>query len=360
MSLATGLNTNSRASLASCQGKIYLANGFDSVKRWDGISASLQDAGITGPTLVIGGPTGAAAGGLSAGDHLIRYRYKDTSTGYVSNPSIALTYTVAGGNGLLTFSIGAASNIRTTTDTKVDQYVIEATRVGGGTFYQLGVAALGAASVVVGMSDDALAQQFNSDDAYGSAEDLETYRNEIPPLGTILLPYRGLMWVLGDKAYPLTAVTFTNGSAAVSGTGFNLRWAGYTILDASGTVRYEILSVASTIAMTLSRTYAGTTGAKSATVLAKFPNRGYWSNLFQPEQFFPTVNARDFLANKSDQVVAAIGRKDGMYIFGRTNTERLIYNADPSAAAGSVLSPIQGRRGAFNARCIVDIEGEVY
>jgi len=330
------------------------------VKRWSGITAALQDAGITGPTLILGGPTGAAAGGMSNGDHLIRYRYKDTSTGYVSNPSPALTYTVAGSNGILTFSIGGASNIRTTTDTKVDQYVVEATRVGGGTFYQLGTAAVGAATVVLGMNDDSLSQQFNSDNAYGSSDNLETYRNDIPPLCTILLPYRGVMWALGDKAYPLTAVTFTNGSTAVSGTGFNLRWAGRTILDAGGTIRYEIASVASTIAMTLSVNYAGTTGAKSATVTAKFPNRGYWSNLFQPEQFFTSTNARDFLANKSDQVVAAVGRNDGMYVFGRTNTERLVYNADPSAAAGSVLSPILGRRGAFHQRCLVDIEGELY
>lgn len=358
-SLATGLNTNSRMCLAACQGFIYGANGFDPVKRWGGITTGLQDAGITGPSLVIGAPT-AAAGGLNSGDHLIRYRYKDTSTGYVSNPSPALTYTVVAGAGQLTFGIGAVDDIRPTTDTKVDQYVIEATRVGGGTFYQLGTAAVGAVTVVVGMPDDNLAQQFNSDAAYGSADDLETYRNEIPPLCTILLPYRGVMWAMGDKAYPLAGVTFTNGSTAVAGTGFNLRWAGRTILDSGGTIRYEIASVASTIAMTLSVAYAGTTGAKAATVLAKFPNRGYWSDLFQPEQFFPTVNARDFLANKSDQVVAAVGRNDGMYVFGRTNTERLVYNADPSAAAGSVLSPILGRRGVFQQRCLVDIEGELY
>lgn len=357
--LATGLDTNSRACLASCQGLLYFANGYDSLKRWNGITTALQDAGITGPSLVIGAPT-TAAGGLSNGDHLIRYRYKDTTTQYVSNPSPALTYTVSGGNGLLTFGIGVADDIRTTSDTKVDQYVIEATRVGGGTFYQLGTAPVGATSVQVGMNDDSLAQQFNSDAEYGSSQDRETYSNEIPPLGIIALPYRGKMWIIGDKAYPLSAVTFTNGSAAVTGTGFSTRWAGRLILAEGDTVRYEIASVTDSSNMTLSANYGGTTGAKDAIVTARFPNRGYYSRTFYPEQFFPTVWARDFLANKSDQVVAAIGRKDGMYVFGRTNTERLVFNADPSAAAGAVLSPILGRRGAYNQRCLVDVEGELY
>ena len=112
-SLATGLNTANRLCLASLQGKMYATNNFNPVKTWNGLTAALQDAGITGPSLVIGTPT-TGAGGLSNGDHLIRYRYKDTTTGYVSNPSPALTYTVSAGNGILTFGIGVADDIRTT------------------------------------------------------------------------------------------------------------------------------------------------------------------------------------------------------------------------------------------------------
>jgi hypothetical protein len=345
--------------LASCQGQLYATNDWNPVQVWDGIATATKAAGITGPTLVIGAPT-AAAGGFDNGQHQIRYRYKNTNTGYVSNPSPALVYTVSGGNGLLTFGIGAADDIRPTTDTKVNQYVIEATPIGGGTFYQAGTAAVGAASVQVGMADTSLIQQFNSSAEYGSEADLETYSNEVPPLGTILLPYRGRMWVLGDAAYPLTAVTFTNGSAAVTGTNFSTSWAGRLILRSGDTVRYEIASVTNTTSLTLSAVYGGTTGSASATVVSKFPNRGYYSRIFYPEQFFTLRWARDFLANRSDQVVAAVGRKDAMYVFGRYSAERLIYNADPSAAAGAVLSPIQGRRGCFQQRCIVDVEGELY
>lgn len=360
--LASGLNTNSRACLAACQSGLYYANDFDSVKAWYGLTAALQDAGITGPSLVIGAPT-AAGGGFDNGNHLIRYRYKNTKTGFVSNPSPALGYAVTGGNGTLTFGIGVADDIRPTTDPKVDQYVVEATPTGGGTFYQVGTAAVGSASVAVGMADLVLIQQFNADANYGYADNNivdATYSSQPPPIGTILVPYRGRLWVIGTSAYPLTAVTFTNGSAAVSGTGFSTQWAGRIITAAGDLVSYQIASVASAVAMTLSVVYAGTTGAKSAEVVSQFPNRGYYSRLFYPEQFLPTAWARDFLANRSDQVRAAVGRKDGLYVFGLYSAERLIFNSDPSAAAGAVLSPIQGRRGAWHQRVVVDVEGELY
>lgn len=356
------LNTANATCAATMQGVQYFSNNFDPVKRWNGLTTTLQDAGITGPSLAIGAPT-TAAGGLSNGDHLIRYRYKDTSTGFVSNPSPALTYTVSGGNGLLTFGIGVADDIRTTSDTKVDQYVIEATRVGGGTFFQLGTAAVGATSVQLGMNDDSLAQQFNSDDAYGSSEDLETYSNGVPPLGTIVVPYRGKLWIAGDAAYELTDVTFTNNSTAITGTGFSTAWddgAAFLLLREGDTKAYEISSVASDTAMTLSVAWTGSSGNYDAKVFKRFPNRAYYSRTFYPEQYYISVWARDFLAETSDTLTSMFGRKDGLYAFGFTNAERLIFNADPSVAAGAVISPLKGRRGNWNQRTLVEVDGELF
>jgi hypothetical protein len=360
-SLATGLNTNSRACLAACQSKIYYANDFDAVKCWNGLTAALQDSGITGPSLVIGAPT-AAAGGFDNGNHLIRYRYKDSKSGYVSNPSPALSYTVAGGNGSLTFGIGVADDIRPTTDPKVDQYIVEATAVGGGRFYQCGVAAVGAASVVVGQADITLIQQFNSDANYGYADNTlidATYSSAVPPLGTILVPYRGRMWVLGTSSYPLTNCVLT-ATTTVTGTGFSLQWAGRIFTASGDAVSYQIASVTNSTTMILTVAYAGTPRTANATVVSQFPNRGYYSRLFLPEQFLPNSWARDFLANKNDQVRAAVGRKDGLYVFGLYSSERLIFGTDPAATAGAVLSPIQGKRGAWHTRVVVDVEGELY
>ncbi len=362
--LATGLNATFAAVMASCQGGLYYTNTYDPVKVWYGVTAALQNAGIVGPVAGIGSPA-TGAGGFSNGDHDVRYRYKNTKTGYVSNPSPAVTYAVTGSAGIFTFTVtasGGGGDIITSTDPKCDQIVIEVTPVGGGTFYQAGTGINAVGNIVVGMNDDALTQQFNSDAAYGSSENLETYSSEIPPLCAIVVPYRGRMWYFGDQAYPLTGLTFTNGSPTVAGTGFNLRWAGKVITRDGDTASYEIASVASAISMTLTVNYGGVTSVANATatVVAKFPNRGYWSRLFYPEQTFPSTWARDFLAERSDQVRAVIGRKDGLYVLGLFSGERLIFNADPSAASGAVLSPLQGRRGCFNQRCLVDVEGDVF
>lgn len=340
---------------------MYVTDNFNPVKTWNGLTTSLQNAGIEGPSLAIGTPT-TAAGGLTNGDHLIRYRYKDTTSGYVSNPSPALTYTVSGSNGLLTFGIGASDDIRTTSDPKVDQYVIEATPIGGGTFYQLGTAAVGATSVQVGMADSSLIQQFNSDSEYGSG--LDTYSNDVPPLGTICIPHRGRLWILGDAAVSLTDVTFTNGSATVTAlAGFSTAWddgAAFLIIKTGDSVAYEISAVASGTSLTLSANYAGSTSTTTARVFKRFPNRGYYSGLFYPEGFYLAVQARDFLAETSDTLTSGIGRKDGLYVFGLTNAERLIYNSDPSAGAGAVISPLRGRRGNWNQRTLVDVDGNLY
>jgi hypothetical protein len=362
--IATGLNSTWAASMTSCQGGLYYTNNFDPVKVWYGTSAALQDAGITGPTVVIGAP-GTGAGGFSNGDHLVRYRYKNTKTGYVSNPSPAGTFTVSGSNGIFTFTVtasGGGGDIITSTDPKVDQIVIEATPVGGGTFYQAGTGINAAGNIVVGMNDDSLTQQFNSDAEYGSSEDLETYSSDVPPLCAIVVPYRGRMWYIGDQPFTLTGVTFTNGSPTVTGTGFNLRWAGKLITRTGDTASYEIASVASTISMTLSVNYGGVTapGTATAQVIGKFPNNGYYTRLYYPEQCLLSRWARAFLAEDSDTVRAAVGRKDGLYVLGRYSGERLIFNADPAATEGGVISPLQGRRGCFNQRCLVDVEGEVY
>lgn len=355
--IATGLSTVNRGNTTKFQGGLYYTNGYDPVKVWYGIKGQAEDAGITGPTLEIGAPT-AAAGGLSNGNHLIRYRYKNTTTGYVSNPSPALTYAVAGGNGLLTFGIGAADDIRTTTDTKVDQYVIEATAVGGGTFYQLGVAALGATTVVLGMVDSSLIQQFNSDSEYGSSQNLETYSAEVPPLCAIMVPCRGFMFYLGDDGYDISGATFTLNSNLVAGTGFSTRWEGKLVQKSGDTNIYEI-TAATTTQLTLSVNFTGATATTTGKVVSRFPNRGQYSRRFYPEQCYASVWARDFLAEKADQITAALSREDGLYVFGSANAERLIFNTNPSALT-STLQPLQGNRGALTQRCVVDVEGVVY
>lgn len=353
--IASSLSTYTIGTLMSCQGQVYYANNYDPVKVWDGISASMANAGMAGPAAALGAPGAAVAGGFDNGAHQIRYRYKNSKTGYVSNPSIALTYTAAAGNGLLTFTPVASA------DTKCDVILFEATPVNSGNFYQVATVVNAAAAAQFGMADTLLIQQFNSDSEYGSSENLETFSAEAPPIGSICVSYKGRMWIFGDVAFPISAAVFTNGSNSVTGVtpDPSVKMIGKVIRSASDTVAYSILNVVGNT-ITLSVNYTGTSGTKVASIYSATPNRGYYSRPFYPEQFYTSVWARDFLSNRADHVTAVSPREDALYVFGLYSTDRLIYNSDPSAAAGAVILPIQGRRGAFNQRCIVDVDGTLY
>jgi len=354
--IASSLNTNSRGCFASVNGLIYWTNNHDPVKRWNGVTTTTEDAGIAGPAAAIGSPT-TAAGNTSNGAHRIRYRYKDSRTGYVSNPSPEATVTVSGGNGALTYGIGAADDIVTTTDAKVDTIVVEMTAVNGQTFHQAGTALESASSIVINIADSSLIQQANSDDLYGSSESLDVYSHEVPPVGTILVHHRGRLWVMGDEAISISG-TFTNASASVTGTGFSTKWAGRKLRISGATVEY-IISSSTATTITLTANWSGTSGTYTASVYSATPNRGYYSRLGYPESFYTSVWARDLLPSHGDKLVGAWSMRDALYVFGKFSSDRVLINVDPAADRAPIV-PIPGNRGVLNQRCLIEVEGRLF
>ena len=360
-SIATGLNQNSTGTLVGIQNQIYFVNGYNPCKVWDGISAAVNDAGIAGSAAAIGNPTTTGAGNCTIGTHGIRYRYQNSRTGYVSNPSPATLYAVVGGAQQLNYTIGGAGPIFTSADAKVDTILIEMTAISSGEYWQVAKVANTAGSYSISISDALLTQNFNSDANYGSADRNEVFTHSPPPYGTITLAYKGRAWQFGSKPFALTA-TFTNASATVSAmtVGFSQAWVGQVIKRGIDTAAYVIASgTTSANTMLLQVVYAGANGSGAATVYSTTPNRGYYSRAYAPEEYFPAQWARDFLHDRDDIVTAVIGRRDAMYVFGLFSAERLQYDADPSATT-STRSPIQGNRGCFNQRCLVSVEGHLY
>lgn len=351
--LKSSYNATNRAVFAAMQGQLYVTNNFDPVQVWNGIDSVTRDAGITGPVAALTAPTDAA-GNTSPGTHSIRYRYRNSKTGYVSNPSPAYSMSVV--SGLLTFT--AATQYVVSSDAKVDTIDFEMTALNGKAFYRAATGTNSASTIVVNIVDTSLIQQQNVDDLYGSSDLLDIFSHYAPPLGTIAVPYIGRLWVGGDAAYALTGVTFTNASATVTGTGFSTSWAGKLIRDGSNTVAYEILS-ATTTTITLTTNWSGSTGVTTASVYSKFPNRVSYSRLGYPESFQTGVAERDMLNGRSDQLVGIWGRTDGLYFFGKFSTDRLSFQTNPSAFSSKILN-IEGNRGTFNQRCLVEAEGELF
>lgn len=355
--LFTALNTVNRANFAAANGRIYLANNFDPVKVM--IPTAGYSAGITGPSGTMGATTSTAAGNTTNGSHLIRYRYKDSKTGYVSNPSNAATVVVSGGNGALTYTIGAASAVVPSTDSKVDTIVIEMTPVADGTFWQATTVANSAATVVVSIADATLVAGTNIDALYGSADTFDLFSHEVPPTGIDLAVRNNRLFIGGDVPYSIS-LSLNSGATSFTGTGLSTMWAGRLIQAGVETTAYEIASINSTqTAGVLTSVYTGTTGTKTSAVYVKQPNRIYYSRQNLPESFFASQYARDVLQGKGDRLRAMYSRRDALYLFGAYSSQRLAFQTDPGATTSSLLD-IQGNRGVFNKKCLVDADGRLF
>jgi hypothetical protein len=90
-------SSNHRPTVAEYKHVGYMANGWNSLRRWTGASAAIETSGIAGPSRVkdtwIPRPTAQAAtsttvDGAREPFRMFRYRYLDSRTGYVSNPSL--------------------------------------------------------------------------------------------------------------------------------------------------------------------------------------------------------------------------------------------------------------------------------
>jgi len=349
--LNSSINTESASSFAVTQGRVYLANDFDKVQVWDGIAPQTYDAGMVAPAAAPSAPT-VAAGSVTAGVHLIRYRYYNTRSLYVSNPSPALEQTVAVGGSKLTFVVG--THMVVSTDAKCDKIMLEATTAGGSKYYQVGtVNNTAAASIDYNVTDTTLIQATAISASPGD------FGHEQPPLFAIIASHRGFLFGAGSTTKTRT-VGVTQTSGTVTGTNFSLNWAGRRFLVSGDTVSYEIASVASATSMTITPVYAGTTNAAAiSSIFPATPNRLYWSRPLYPEGWKPSEYARDTLNNRSDELRGMSSYSGSLWIFGRHSSERLVFTSDPGTSEGQII-PIPGDRGVHNQRCLIEAEGKLY
>lgn len=355
-SLLTGMSTYNRPCLAAIQGQVYYTNNENPVKVMN--QSAANDAGIDGPTGALSGPAAAAAGNTTNGTHLIRYRYRNSKTGFISNPSDNLSYTVSGGNGSLRFDV--TTNYVASTDTKVDTIDIEMTPVNDSNFWRATSALNTATAITVSVSDATLTQGINVSATYGNLQDGELFANDPPPTGTVIVSHKNRAWVGGDSPYLVNSalITFASGATSVSYSNGNSEWVGRLLKASGDTSAYEISAVSSTT-LTISAVYSGTSGSKAASIYKKHPNRVAYSRLNYPESFGPDDFVRDVLIGKGDRLRAIYSRRDALYFFGLYSSDRLTFSVDPSPVTSNLL-PINGNRGCFNQRCVVDADGRLF
>jgi hypothetical protein len=350
--LITGLNPTLRGWFAAANGRLYFTNGFDSVRVLTPDTGYV--AGMVGPVGAMGGPALTAGGNVTQGTHLVRYRYKDSRTGYVSNPSDAVSMQV-GVNRTATWTNGAGYVL--SADPKCDTIIAEMTPVNGGNYLQAASVPNAAGTIVITMSDDVLGQQINSDAEYGSATKFDLFSHDPPPVMAVMVVQRGRGFVGVDVPY-LVAALPSNGSPTVTGTGFSVNWVGRMFQIVGDVNSYEIIAATTTI-LTLKTNFVGVPVDPNASIYRKLPNRIFYSRAGYPEEYFPANWSRDVLGGRGDRLVAMWARRDALYLFGQYSSERLAFVTDPSAASSSFL-PIEGNRGTFNQRCICEADGVMY
>lgn len=175
---------------ATCLGAVYYANGTDPVQVIYDPSDAAYAAGIAAPSAAptVGSPS---SGSVTAGDHLIRYRYKNSVTGYLSDPSDATLYTAAGSHDI-------PLTLTSTSDAKVDKIVVEMTQAAGSVYYVVATITL-ATSYTIDMDDDTLGVQqladvFAAPDGFG---------HDVPPASmTVIAEHKNrLFGIAGDTLY---------------------------------------------------------------------------------------------------------------------------------------------------------------
>lgn len=346
----------------------YINNGWESMKRWDGYATALVDAGIAGPSRVTDSwqpsPT-TAAGDCTVGLHLVRYRYLETATGQVSNPSEEREVTVAAGAEELTFPISTsgAANIIRSTDTKADRIVLEMSTVGADDFYKVGEADMDAASIVADIADAELETKELAWSDYG---------HDTPPLAKFVLSHQDRLWVYGQVVHQVGNADFTNGSADVGEGTTDPDWNGDTLgtpsTDSSGTwlirkdgdaVAYEIDHYDSGAnKIVLKENYAGTTESDASYTIFNRIDAIWVSTPSFPESFEPLKFLGGPNGEGASEITAGVGWAQSVLFFSERSMFRLVWDQGP--LVDPTWQPLSSLHGALTQRVVIEVEGVVY
>ena len=370
---------------------VYLTNGWNRMRRWAGNWSRRVDwsgtnefqevpyAGITGPSTEVASwapaptETASVGTGWTAGLHTFRYRYEDSSTGYVSNPSLERNYTVTAASKKLSFPIAAFGSAATNmqrpdpaTEFKVDTIVLEATTKNGTEFFIAGETKLTDAAgalvtaLVVEKSDAELEVSLLSylDDGH-----------DVPPIKRWGAAHRGRFFLFGDQSYSRGTVTATENSTAVTGSG--TEWveeaigaageppiAGRRFFKGSSSEYYEIIDWVSETSIVLKDYWGAATTAGMAYEIVSGNQLIYFSMADRPESF-PPLNWFSLPSGAvSGQVTAGIGFDNSMLFYTARSCYRFNWTADPGEDGS--FYPLPAQRGAVSQRCVVSFQGRVY
>jgi hypothetical protein len=348
VTVASGLSENHRQTFSKAERWDYFANGYDPMLAWDSVLSAAVTAGFLEPTAATV-PTTGASGLVSIGTHFIRYRYKDKSTGYVSDPNTQATFVAPASKQIDVTKTASA-------DARIDAIIFEMTTAGGSEFFEAGVFDNDGDAESLNISDTTLSEQVLDYDDTG---------HERPPIGRLHLYHRGYMFVGGPEEHDVGAASCVGSTAAVTFSGADIRVAmsGGFFLKSGDARVYEIASVDSTGdsgAISLAETYPTSFSDVGYRFLPANPNVVYYSSVLRPEAFDLTTRQFRVIRETSGQLRAIAPYRSSLLFFGDHSIERLDWELDPGDTDDGRLSTISTVRGALSQECVVVYMGIAY
>jgi hypothetical protein len=351
--VASGLHSN-RGCFARANGRLYFTNDFNAVQRITDGTVTAGVAGISAPSAAIGSPSITGSGLCDIGIKGLRYRYFDSKSLYMSDPSDQINLTLVSGT-TISISIGTGSeNVIRSQDAKVDQVIIELTDSGSSKFYRAATVNQTLTGTTISMNDVTLRLQV-------SASRDGDFGHQPPPLVAMMTEHRGRLFGLGTTVATITGVTVSTAAAAsfsVTGSTFSSGWAGRLVKVGSDTKSYRITTMSGNAVMVLSEAYTGTAGvATGIQVYSAQPDMLFWTRAGFPESWDLLRFARRVMQNDTDTPSGMFSLHEVLYILGQRSVRTLDYKSDPASAA---LLKVPTDMGCWNKNCIVEANGRVY
>lgn len=344
-------------SLATTASAAYWSDGINPMRAF--YQQTSVDAGITAPVSAPG--TSVQSGGsVTAGTHLVRYRYYDSARRRYSDPSpiaevaildqvTATAYALVGGGQLSSIVLVNAGKGYTGN---------QSATIGGP-----GTGAAATAWISTSRSDGALvsSQVTNAGSGYTTAPAV-TFPAPPTPGKTIRVPVVALGNSTVDKI--IVEVTLADGSEFYQAAVVSNLTANVDVTMNDDTLAVQVAAVDYTEdgyghAVPPKGTIAGVHGNRmfvwGATTEAA--DTLYWSRLGFVESFKPAEWSRRVFGSTPDTPRAMFSLSDDLYLVGARSMHRLVYTSDPGVG---LLIPLPTTNGAWNQQSVVEAEGAYF
>jgi len=361
-SILGGLTLNTFQPMCVCQartGEVYIVNGIDRPRRWDGSSTDAELAGMTAPTTA---PTVVASSGgnSTAGDYVVYVRYIDAN-GIPSALSPVATVTAVASDKFDYSVVPVSPEART-----VNKEIYRSTMGQSAVVYLVAtVTNATTTSLNDTLSDEALALNASLIVAASATVSIdETAARHVPPpdFKAVMVMFQDRYFYGVDVTYTAGTVTVTNGSTTIAGasTDWTPQMVGRYIY-VLGSDKGYLITAASASSITISENYNATGGALKTYAIRPAPaerNNLYYSSQDEPESV-PSTNTVPLQENTgdTDEVTGLIPMGGYLLVMKERHHQRLTFVAQPSVDVN--VMPM-AYRGCLNQRTWCQVEGTFY